>query len=303
MAKQSRKRRGRRQAGIPLEALVMIAALALALIGAGLLASGQERVTTLPVVISGVMSSNPSVCYPVDGSYYDWIELTNTSDGAVDLTGWKLTDSKDLRDAYVFRGGTLMPGGALVVYCDSAPQGYAGDAVFTGFKLSGDGELLLLADPAQHLTALEVPPLAKGEVYRRDGAGAYAVTLFSGGDAPSGSAAPAFDPNGVMLSELMPMNRSTLADADGDFSDWIELYNGGSRAVNLENYALSDSDRSLRKWVFPAVTLQPGQYLVVFASGKNRRVPGQELHANFRLSGDGEMIRLSDPEGQVISQI
>ena len=304
MAKQSSKGRKKGRGGVPMEALLMVAALALALIGAGLLAPGQDAAAPLPVVISRVMSSNPSLCYAVDGNYYDWIELANASQAAVDLKGWKLTDSKDLRDAWVFGERVLEPGQTLIVYCDTRPEGYAGDAMFTGFKLSGDGELLLLADPAQHLTALEVPALAKGEVYQRDEAGEYRAALFDGAAGPrGGSSAPVFDPNGLMISELMPMNRSTLADMDGDFSDWIELYNGSARAINLENYALSDSERSLRKWVFPAVTLQPGQYLVVFASGKNRRDPGGELHTSFRLSGDGELIRLSDPDGRVISQI
>ena len=304
MAKQSKKvRRSAPRGGLPLRALALTAALALLMCGAGFLSPGQGAQATLPVVIRRVMTSNPSVCYSVDGSYYDWIELENTSDEAVNLAGWKITDSGDLRDACVLGDRTLEAGQSMIVYCDRAPEGYAGGEIFTGFKLSGDGELLLLADPAQHMTALEVPALAKGAVYERDAAGTYSAVNFARAELPAGESAPAFDPQGVMLSELMPLNRATLADEDGDFSDWIELSNGGSRSVSLEGWALSDSERVLRKWVFPAQTLNPGEYLIVFASGKNRRTPGRELHTGFRLSGKGEIVRLSDPDGRVISQI
>lgn len=309
MAKQSTVKNRKKKAAPPGMglALALMAALALALCGAALLLPAQSAYV-LPVVINRVMTANPSLCYGVDGAYYDWIELKNTSEAAVSLTGWKLTDSGDLRDACVFGDVTMGPGEVLIVYCDAAPGDGAGGEIFTGFKLSGDGELLLIADAAQHMTALEVPALGKGEVYARDEvSGEYHIEDFEamdgdGAAAGGGHSAPHYDPHGVMLSELMPMNRSVLADGDGDFSDWIELYNGSSAAVNLEGYALTDRER-LRKWVFPEVTLSPGQYMIVFASGKNRRTPGQELHTSFKLSGKGETVRLSDPEGQVISQI
>ena len=289
---------------VPARALAMIAALAAALLCAGFLVSGHGADSDLPVVIRSVMTSNPSLCYCVDGSYCDWIELMNASDAPVDLKGWKLTDTGDLRGAYTFDSHVLEAGASLIVYCDRLPAGYEGDALFTGFRLSSDGEMLLLADASQHLSVLNVPAMAKGAIYRRDDDGLYSIVPYEqAGPLPEGDTTPSFDPKGVMISEVMPRNRATLADGDGDFSDWIELYNGGKKSVNLNRYALTDSERVLRKWVFPAVTLKPGEYLVVFASDKNRRTPGQELHTNFRLSGKGECVRLSDPDGRVISQI
>lgn len=310
MAKQSTKGNRNHRSAAPsgralLPTLGIIAALAVALCAAGAMLPKPET-AALPVVIQHVMSSNPALCYSVEGSYYDWIELKNTSDAEIDLQGWRLTDTGDLRSAFTFQALPLAAGASTVVYCDSAPKDYAGSEVFTGFRLSGDGELLLLADPEQRLSAVEVPPMAKGEVYERSGeTGEYAIVSFEQavGLPPDTSGGAAFHPDSVYLSELMPMNRSILTDADGEFSDWIELYNGTSAPVNLENYALSDSDRTLRKWKFPAVTLNPGQYLLVFASGKDRRGQTGELHTNFRLSSHGETLRLTDPEGRVVSQI
>ena len=287
------------------------AGVALALLGVAFLTwflPSMEASADMPdVVIRRVMSSNPQVCFRVDGEYYDWIELQNISDGNVNLNGWKLTDTGDLRSAFVLGTHILSPGKTLVVYCDETPEGYAGDAVFTGFRLSSDGELLMLADPQQRTCGVNVPPLRKGFVYQRDPAtGEYAAMPFgemSDSEKAERAQAEGFDPRELMISELMPVNRSILADGDGEFSDWLEIYNPKSEPVSLEGWALTDDDIKRAKWLFPAKVIQPGEYLVVFCSGKNRQNPAGELHTNFKLSRKGEMIRLSNPEGEVVSQV
>lgn len=75
----------------------------------------------------------------------------------------------------------------------------------------------------------------------------------------------------VAINEVMASNASTIADEDGDYQDWIELYNYGEEPVNLEGFGLSDNSNNPFKWVFPNVTIEPGQYLLVWASGKDRR--------------------------------
>ena len=105
------------------------------------------------------------------------------------------------------------------------------------------------------------------------------------------------------LTELMASNTHTLIDEDGDFSDWIELQNTTSNRVSLLNWALTDSTGTPGKWRFPATNLAPNSFLVVFASGKNRAVAGQELHTNFKLSSEGEYLALFAPDGTVATEI
>lgn len=95
----------------------------------------------------------------------------------------------------------------------------------------------------------------------------------------------------------MAGNDTTLADQDGDFSDWIELYNPDRVATNLNGWYLTDNASNLKKWRFPAVTLGPRSNLLVFASGKNRANVTNELHTNFSLSKDGEFLALVRPDG------
>ena len=107
----------------------------------------------------------------------------------------------------------------------------------------------------------------------------------------------------VALNEVMASNDSTLSDEDGDFTDWIELINWGDSEVSLEGWGLSDDyDRPFR-WVFPSVTLQPGKFLLVRASGKDRRQAGQPLHTSFSISAAGEEVLLTHPDGQRIDTL
>ncbi|MCH8487963.1 MAG: CotH kinase family protein [Candidatus Cyclonatronum sp.] len=107
----------------------------------------------------------------------------------------------------------------------------------------------------------------------------------------------------VLINEFQSSNQSTKADADGDFEDWIELYNAGDTAVNLSGFGLSDNPNRPFKWVFPEVFLPAGQYLLVWASGKDRRLPASELHTNFSISAGGEPLLLTRPNGSTADAI
>jgi len=106
----------------------------------------------------------------------------------------------------------------------------------------------------------------------------------------------------LRINEFMALNQKTLADEDGDFSDWIEVYNPSETAVNLLGWALTDNISQPFKWLFPNVTLPAGDYLMVFASSKNRNIAGKELHTNFNLSGGGEYLALRNPMGVVSTE-
>ena len=106
---------------------------------------------------------------------------------------------------------------------------------------------------------------------------------------------------GVTINEIMADNKKTLRDEDGDSSDWIELYNAGTSTVNLNGWFLSDDATRLPRWRFPAVTLLANQYLVVFASGKDRTNPAAPLHTDFTLAKTGGYVALSDAQTNVVS--
>ncbi len=106
---------------------------------------------------------------------------------------------------------------------------------------------------------------------------------------------------GVVINEFMAKNVTTIQDIDGDFSDWIELYNPTDSTINLYNFGLSDDDDELYKWVFPEATIPSQGYLLVFASDKNI-TDTTELHTNFKISSGGEKLFLSNDCGELTDQ-
>ena len=74
----------------------------------------------------------------------------------------------------------------------------------------------------------------------------------------------------IQLNEVVSSNGDNLYDEDGDTPDWIEIYNPTSEPVNLLGFGLSDDTEDFHKWVFPNININPNDFLVVFASEKNR---------------------------------
>ncbi|MBN2474242.1 MAG: lamin tail domain-containing protein [Pirellulales bacterium] len=104
-----------------------------------------------------------------------------------------------------------------------------------------------------------------------------------------------------------------LADGDNNSSDWIEIHNPTDTTVNLNGWYLTDDRMNLTRWQFPtspSTSLDPGDYLVVFASDGRSQVENPAnpyldsagyLHTNFQLDGGGEYLALVLPNGVTVS--
>jgi len=99
------------------------------------------------------------------------------------------------------------------------------------------------------------------------------------------------------ISEIVAANDKTLKDEFGETSDWIELHNPGSTSANLQGWGLSDDPEDPHKWTFPEVSILPGKFLIIHASGNNIAEVGKPLHASFRLARAGEFLGLAKPDG------
>jgi hypothetical protein len=112
----------------------------------------------------------------------------------------------------------------------------------------------------------------------------------------------------VGISEFMATNQETVLDMDGDASGWIEILNPTTNDVSLAGWSLTTNASNLRQWVFPNVVLPDAEdadgsdnFMVVFASGKNRAVNTNELHTNFRLPVNGGFLALVDNKTNIVS--
>ena len=124
--------------------------------------------------------------------------------------------------------------------------------------------------------------------------GAMMGVMIALGGAPSARSAP-------LISELMASNDTTIADQDGDYADWIEVYNPDKTADSLAGWYLTDKADNPTKWQVPAVTLAAGQSLVIFCSSKNYTNPAQPLATNFNLPAGGGYVALVEPDGATIA--
>lgn len=108
------------------------------------------------------------------------------------------------------------------------------------------------------------------------------------------------DSNAIDITEFMADNQQTLLDEDGDTPDWIEVFNGDDVPVNLYDWCLTDDPADLTKWRFPPVEMPSEGLLIVFASGKDRRTVGGQLHTNFTLPAADGYLALVKPDGTTI---
>lgn len=104
------------------------------------------------------------------------------------------------------------------------------------------------------------------------------------------------------ITEAMGSN-TIIFDETGATPDWIEIYNGSKNTINLKGHGLSDDPADLGKWVLPGKDIAPGEYLVVYASGKDKSDTSGSLHSNFKISSEDEGIYLSDPNKVLIDVI
>lgn len=268
-------------------------------VGLGSLALGAvpEPAATLEYVV-GVPAT---VLLP--GTNVLAVQVFNASLGSSDLV-WDARLVADVDDGPPTLSGVVPEPGASVSELASIEVTFskpvkgvdAGDLRVNGAAATG------VTQASQGQYVFTFPPLPPGPVQvglRGDGG---IVDL-------SPSARPAAGTNwsytvvpgtlGVRINEFLASNNRGIRDEDGDESDWIEIYNSGARSVSLAGWSLTDDATRLRKWVLPALSVSPGGYAVVWASGKNRTNAAAPLHANFRLADNGEYLALVSPGGQV----
>lgn len=286
---------------------VVIALLA----GAGILLTPKDQGISAPgaaegLVISEVMTGN-SAAYPAqDGQFYDWVELWNSGDYAVLLKGLMVSNTFDSRAALMLPDQMLEAGGRIVVYC--AGQKNA-ERMQAGFTLQKDGDnVYLFKSNNQVLDSLSVPALRKGEVYalnEQSGEWFYSSEYTPGLENTSEAHARLIqsttDGGQVYISEVMASNKATLADAAGDYIDWVEIHNASDAPVNLFGWGLTTDVSDRFTFRFPNITLNAGEYCLVYASGKY--ITGDEMHAPFKLSSEGETVYLANDAGHFVSQM
>ncbi len=106
---------------------------------------------------------------------------------------------------------------------------------------------------------------------------------------------------GLVISEVMPSNATSVTDENGNYPDWVEIWNHSDEPVSLSNIGLSDKGDRIR-FLFPDITLEPDGRIVVYCDNTNQAVPNRPLHAKFNL-GPGETVFLYDTNAYQIDSL
>lgn len=98
----------------------------------------------------------------------------------------------------------------------------------------------------------------------------------------------------VTITEVCTRNNSIICDANGEYSDYIELYNAGE-SFNLYGFGLSDNAQKEVKYVFESREFAAGQYMVLFLDGTN---------ISFSLKSEGgETVYFLSPDGDECASV
>lgn len=262
--------------------------------------------------ITEAMSSNRSAFPDETGAFPDWVEITNTGDSPINIKGYGLSDRAD-KITFVFPDLTLAAGEHVIVFASDSTQNEAGETLHAKFKLSSAGDkLFLFGSDGIAFQELDVPAMDYNMSYTWIDGNDYIITdQYTPGYDNTQEGYAAFRSSTVLQSGALVINEicassiTTLKDEDGDYPDWIEIHNTTNQAIDLSNYALSDSTDKLVKWRFPQGSIiEANGYFVVFASKKDRAAAeGSWPHASFKLRSNGETVILSDIQGRMIDMV
>lgn len=251
-----------------------------------------------PVVISEVMPSNHSTLLNAAGQLCDWVELYNAGSQAFDLAGCFLSDDTQDRGKWQLPQLVLEPGQRVVIPC-SGVNAAEGEATF---NITRDGCSLLLTGPHGNiLCQTDMPAMERDRVW----------ALNDGRFAATEMATPGFDNTlsgreqylasqkamgDLVISEVMPSNSMYMRQSDAEYYDWVELYNGSDRAIDLSQYTISNDPEQRDLFRLPQQTLQPGEFVIIICSG-NTALTGEYIHAPFTLGRAESWLYVTGPDG------
>lgn len=256
--------------------------------------------------INEFMASNATTLCDSFGSYSDWIELYNSTDTDMDISGFGISDNLSQPMKYRFPDGTTIAAkGYLVVFC-SGNEGMQNGELHAPFGLRSYGEDVVIANKAGRIIdsySFKNQETDVSVARIPDGAGEFqSNSQPSPGYPNTGAGYSAFDAanrlplGGVYISEFGGSTGSVA-------SDWVEIYNSTGSAVSLAGYGLSNNPKNPAKWVFPDISIEPGEYLLLYATGSADKAQKKNLKLNFCISSTGEALFFFDPNGKLIDKL
>ncbi len=260
------------------------------------------------VIINEYMADNSFVLYDADGDYPDWIEFHNPTQQDADMSGYMLSDDPDSVSKWRFPEGTVIPaGGYLTVFCSGKDRTDSQNALHTNFALGSEDGFIFFSnhqgalisqtqifDLPENISCGYVSEVSDYRLFARSTPGsANSTAWFDLNELP----APDIN-DGVLISETLAASSASTKYP----TDYIEIYNSTSSAVQLGGYTLAQNPGEV-VFTFPDVTLKADGYLLVWCDGTTTPEGDSTLHAPFKLNVGGESVYLANETGRVVDFI
>jgi large repetitive protein len=248
--------------------------------------------------INEFLASNDAGLQDPAGEFEDWVELYNFGESDVDIAGLYFTDGDE--DLWEIPAGfpeetTVTAGGFIVLYFDKdSEQG----PLHVEAKLGGSGEAIFVyaADGTTLIDSHEFGEQTTDISEGRETEGSDTWIFF---ETPTPRAANDGTPS-LLINEFLASNDTGLQDPQGDFEDWVELYNFGLSDLDIAGMFFTDGDEDL--WEIPAgfpevTTVPAGGFLILFFDKDSEDGP---LHVEAKLSGSGEAVFMYAADGTTV---
>ncbi len=273
--------------------------------------SRATEVAATPVdhlVINEYCLKNETVLYDSDGDYNDWVELFNTADKAISLSGYTLSDDADDTSKWTFPDtASIEAGGYLLIFLSGKDTVKENGEIHASFKLGGDDASLILSAGRKPVDTIAVVELDKNTSYGRSPDNLTKYYYYASPTPGKKNTATGFE----TLSFTVPFEQRKItisevsaAYATGNkeetFYDWIELYNHTDKPVSLKGYGLCKSlSGPIHR--FTDLTIKAHGYVVVNAAGRKTAVAKDtDKYAPFTVDSSGETLYLLKPDSSVL---
>jgi hypothetical protein len=244
--------------------------------------------------------------HPVEGESYQFVEFINNGAGSINLNGYLVNGDM----SYTFPDETILPEEIFILAKNSSVYQGQDSKVYQwdqGNLTDGSGSVLLYDNEGEMIDFVNYdkrfwwPKEADGsgpslELHNPSlenmVSGSWRGSYSSGGTPGESNNSVAL--SGLYINEFLASNSSTNIDKDGEYDDWIEIYNESDLPVNIGGLYLTDDLQFPCKYQIPwnaadTTTVFPGGFLFFWSDGQSEQ---GILHTNFRLSRTGEQIGL-----------
>lgn len=277
--------------------------------------SANSIATTLPPIpplwLNEIESQNLTGIQDRFGERDPWLEIYNAGTSSISLTNLYLADNYTNLTRWAFPAGSAVnPGEFKLVWLDGQPGQTGAGELHAGFTVPPAVGSVALVQVANNRTSVvdylnyNLPVGDRSYGAFPDGTPARRTRFYI--PTPGAPNTNGYPEVPVVINEWMAGNTDTVPDPqDGEYSDWFELYNSGGDPVDLSGFTLTDDLDDQNKWTIPSgIIMAPGEFLRVWADGQpGQNGTGTDLHADFKLSLDGETIGLFAPNGFPIASV